>query len=55
MSDWFDDNDTQIDTGISKALLNYLPIGYELITTANDLRGIFAPCRRPLGPRPFSL
>ena len=38
MSDWFDDNDTQIDTGISKALLNYLPIGYELITTANDLR-----------------
>ncbi|MCO4838423.1 MAG: hypothetical protein KC426_10090 [Oceanospirillaceae bacterium] len=38
MSDWFDDNDIPIDTGISKALLNYLPIGYELITTANDLR-----------------
>lgn len=38
MSDWFDDDGSPIDTGISATLLNHLPIGYELITTANDLR-----------------
>jgi hypothetical protein len=38
MSDWFNDEKTLVDTGISASLLNQLPIGYELITTANDLR-----------------
>ncbi len=38
MSDWFNDEETQVDRGISNSLLSQLPIGYELITTANDLR-----------------
>ena len=38
MSDWFDDDETQVSMGISASLLKHLPIGYELITTANDLR-----------------
>lgn len=38
MSDWFNDEEAQVDMGISASLLNHLPIGYELITTANDLR-----------------
>ena len=38
MSDWFDDEETPVDTGISASLLKHLPIGYELITTAIDLR-----------------
>ena len=38
MSDWVNDEEAQVDMGISASLLNHLPIGYELITTANDLR-----------------
>ena len=38
MSDWFDDQEKKVDIGISASLLNHLPMGYELITTANDLR-----------------
>ena len=38
MSDWFDDEEAPLDTGISASLLKHLPIGYELITTAIDLR-----------------
>ena len=38
MSDWFDEEDTPVDKAFSASLLNHLPIGYELITTANDLR-----------------
>jgi|TARA_B110000090_G_scaffold157097_1_gene172738 hypothetical protein len=38
MSDWFDDDETHASVGISASLLKHLPIGYELITTANDLR-----------------
>ena len=38
MSDWFDEEDTLVDKVFSASLLNHLPIGYELITTANDLR-----------------
>ena len=38
MSDWFNDNEAQGDSGISRSLLNHLPIGYELVTTDKDLR-----------------
>lgn len=38
MSDWFDDDETHVSMGISASLLKHLPIGYELITTTNDLR-----------------
>ena len=38
MSDWFDDDETHVSMGISASLLKHLPIGYELITTTNELR-----------------
>ena len=38
MSDWFNDDETPADSGISESLLNHLPIGYELVTTDKDLR-----------------
>ena len=38
MDDWFDEQEPTVDSGISAALLKYLPIGYELISTENDLR-----------------
>jgi len=39
MSDWFDSVDEDNDgANLSASLLEHLPIGYELITTAQDLR-----------------
>jgi len=38
MSDWFDDEETPVETILSASLLDHLPLGYELITTANDMR-----------------
>jgi hypothetical protein len=38
MSDWFDDEETPVEATLSASLLDHLPLGYELITTAYDMR-----------------
>ena len=38
MSDWFDDQEKPVEATLSASLLDHLPLGYELITTAYDMR-----------------
>ncbi|MBT4442762.1 MAG: hypothetical protein HOH02_12015 [Oceanospirillaceae bacterium] len=38
MSDWFESEDIEDAAALPTSLLDHLPLGYELVTTAHDLR-----------------